>query len=333
MNCNLNKLGDEKIVNWDGNIAKVILPTPFPVGDVNVYVVKGDVLTLVDTGVQSKESKEALSYQLGQLGLKIKDIEQIILTHHHPDHAGALGFFEQDVPVYGHQNNQRWLEWSDEFIQEHNQFFLDDFAPRYGVAEELRPKLMHHREEKEFFTTRKLAGFLKEGDALPGLFEWKAIETLGHAQSHLSFYRERDGMLLGGDQLLAKISPSPIIEPPFLPGEERVRPLLQYNESLRRLIEMPISKVYSGHGEEIEDVNELIIFRMSRQHNRAMQVKSMLEEQPLTAYEICQQLFPKVYRAEIGFTMAETIGQLDYLEDLGEIVSETQDGLMRFRIA
>ena len=93
MNVNLNKLGDEKLVNWDGNIAKIILPTPFPVGDVNVYVVKGDVLTLVDTGVQSKESKEALSYQLGQLGLKIKDIEQIILTHHHPDHAGCIYAF------------------------------------------------------------------------------------------------------------------------------------------------------------------------------------------------------------------------------------------------
>ena len=41
---------------------------------------------------------------------------------------------------------------------------------------------------------------------------------------------------------------------------------------------MPISKMYSGHGEEIEDVNEHITFRMSRRHNRAMQVKSMLEE-------------------------------------------------------
>ena len=75
---------------------------------------------------------------------------------------------------------------------------------------------MHHRDEKEFFTTRKLAGFLQEGGALPGLPEWKTIETLGHAQSHVSFYREKDGILLGGDQLLAKVSPSPIIEPPLL---------------------------------------------------------------------------------------------------------------------
>ena len=58
------------MVNWDTNIAKISLPTPFPVGDVNVYVVKGDALTLFDTGVQSKESKEAFSYQLGELGIQ-----------------------------------------------------------------------------------------------------------------------------------------------------------------------------------------------------------------------------------------------------------------------
>ena len=253
----------------------------------------------------------------------------MILTHHHPDHAGALGLFEQDVPVYGHQNNQRWLDWSDEFIQRHNQFFLD-YAGKCGIAEELRVQLMHHRDEKNFFTTRKLASFLAEGDSLPGLPGWKTIETLGHAQSHVSFYREKDGVLIGGDQLLAKVSPNPIMESPLLLGDERPRPLLQYNESLRKLMEMPISKVYSGHGEEIEDVNEHITFRMSRQHDRAMKVKKMLEEQPLTAYEICQQLFPKIYHAEIGFTMSETIGQLDYLEDLGEMKSEIQDGLIRF---
>ena len=121
------------MITWEKNIAKLILPTPYPVGDVNVYLVKGDALTLMDTGVHTKESKEVLSYQLGELGLKIKDIEQVILTHHHPDHAGALGFFEQDVPIYGHKNSQRWLEWSDEFIELHDRFFLD-MACQFGVC-------------------------------------------------------------------------------------------------------------------------------------------------------------------------------------------------------
>lgn len=319
------------MVTWEKNIAKLILPTPYPVGDVNVYLVKGDALTLIDTGVNTEESKEVLSYKLGELRLKIKDIEQVILTHHHPDHAGALGFFEQDVPVYGHQNNQRWLDWSDEYVQLHNCFFLE-IARQFGVAEELRDKLINYRDEMNFYTKRKLSGFLSEGDSLPGLPGWTAIETLGHAQSHLSFMHEKDGVLIGGDQLLARISPNPIMEPPLLPGDERLRPLLQYNESLKKLMDLPISKVYSGHGVEVENVNELIEFQMTRQHNRAMQVKKMLEDQPLTAFEVCQKLFPKVYRNEVGLTLWEAIGQLDYLVDLGEIESEIHNGLIRFMI-
>lgn len=319
------------MITWEKNIAKLILPTPYAVGDVNVYLVKGDALTLIDTGVHTKESKEALSYQLGELGLKIKDIELVILTHHHPDHAGALGFFEQDVPIYGHKNNQRWLEWSDEFIELHDRFFFD-IARQFGVAEELRDKLVDYRDDMNGFAKRKLTGFLSEGDSLPGLPGWTVIETLGHAQSHVSFLREMDGVLIGGDHLLARISPNPIMEPPLQTDDDRPRPLLQYNKSLKKLLGLPILKVYAGHGIEIDSVNELIEFRMTRQHNRAMLVKEMLEEKPLTAYEVCQRLFPKIYRNEVGLTMWETIGQLDYLVDLGEIESKIQDDLIRFGI-
>ena len=227
--------------------------------------------------------------------------------------------------------NGGWIGMKS-LLNYHNRFF-SDFARQFGVAEELREKVIDFREEKNFFAKRKLSGFLAEGNQLPGLPGWTAIETLGHAQSHLSFFREKDGVLIGGDQLLARISPNPIMEPPLHPGDERLRPLLQYNKSLKKLLELPISKVYSGHGVEVENVNELIQFRMTRQHNRAMQVKKMLEEKPLTAFEVCQQLFPKVYRNEIRLTMSETIGQLDYLVDLGEIESEIQDGLTRFMIA
>lgn len=319
------------MMTWNNNMVKLSLPTPFAVGDVNVYVVKGDALTLFDTGVKTKESKEVLIYKLRELGLKIADIEQVILTHHHPDHAGALDFFEQDVPVYGHQNNQRWLNWREEFIQIHNHFFLD-YARKLGVAEELKEHFVYKHEEKVILSERMLAGSLAEGDSLPGLPGWKVIETLGHAQSHLSFYREKDGGLIGGDLLIDKVSPNPIMEPPLIPGGERPRPLLQHNQSLKKILETPISIVYSGHGADIADVKELIEFRMTRQHDRAMQVKNMLKEKPLTAFEICQQLFPRVYSREVGLTMSETIGQLDYLEDLGEIRSEIQSGLIRFLI-
>lgn len=62
-------------------------------------------------------------------------------------------------------------------------------------------------------------------------------------------------------------------------------------------------------------------------------MKSMLQDKPLSAFEVCQQLFPKVYLQEVGLTLSETIGQLDYLEDLGEIETETQSGVILYSIA
>lgn len=320
------------MVEWNNNIAKLTLPTPYAVGDVNVYLVKGDALTLFDTGVKTKESKEALEYQLGELHLKIADIEQIMLTHHHPDHAAALDFFHEDVPVYGHENNQRWLDLHDDFFELHNRFFLD-YADNIGVEEELKKELVRPTSVKRFLSQRKLTRFLKEGDELPALPGWKVIESLGHAQSHLSFFREKDGIMIGGDHLLDKVSPNPLMEPPLHPGEERPKPLLQYNESLKKWMDLPISKVYSGHGADVINVNETIAARMKRQHERAMKVKKMLEAGPLTPFEICQQLFPKVYQSQVGLTLSETIGQLDYLEDLGEVHSESQSGLTLYYIA
>ncbi|WP_285766308.1 MBL fold metallo-hydrolase [Peribacillus sp. SI8-4] len=322
------------MVKWNGDIAKIALPTPFAVGDVNVYVVKGDTLTLIDTGVKTKRSKEALTQGLADLGLELTDIEQIILTHHHPDHAGALDFFAKEIPVYGHKNNQRWLALSDEFLEIHNRFFLD-YASKFGVAEELKNKLIHHRDEIKFLSERKLQGFLAEGDELPGLPGWKTVETPGHAQSHLSFYRESDGVMIVGDHLLAKISPNPLMEPPIITGGNRPRPLLQYNASLQKLLDFSISTVYSGHGDEVkgDEVADLIQHRFERQHNRAMQVKSMLSDKALSVFEVCQQLFPKVYLQEVGLTLSETIGQLDYLEDLGEVETEIRAGVILYSIA
>ncbi len=40
----------------------------------------------------------------------------------------------------------------------------------------------------------------------------------------------------------------------------------------------------------------------------------MLDEKPMTAFQVCQQLFPAVYEKELFLTMSETAGHLDVLE-------------------
>jgi glyoxylase-like metal-dependent hydrolase (beta-lactamase superfamily II) len=309
----------------NNGLAKIILPTPFPVGDVNVYVIKGDLLTLVDVGPKTEEAWMALNRQLKELHLSTNDIEQVILTHHHPDHSGLLDYLPKSIPVYGHPLNDPWLSHQESFFTEHEAFFVRLFH-EFGIPEQFLPYIGKLRKTFKYFSNRSLDGFLTEGDRPKGLDEWQVIETPGHAQSHIGLYREKDGSYIGGDQLLAHISPNPLLEPPLQGETERIKPQLQLNESLKKLAQIPISCVYAGHGEDITEVQELIDKRLNRQHERAMQVKSWLLLEELTGFEICLRLFPTLFQREPLLTLSETVAQLDYLLSLKEINS-IEDGI------
>ena len=64
--------------------------------------------------------------------------------------------------------------------------------------------------------------------------------------------------MIGGDHVIAAVSSNPLIEPPLDPAHGRPKSLLQYNASLSRLLKMPVDVIYSGHGEEVRNVDELI---------------------------------------------------------------------------
>ena len=66
----------------------VPLPTPFPVGPINAYVLEGEPLTLVDCGANSADGMLALERGLAALGHTLADIGQLFITHQHIDHEG-----------------------------------------------------------------------------------------------------------------------------------------------------------------------------------------------------------------------------------------------------
>ncbi|MFZ7945149.1 MULTISPECIES: MBL fold metallo-hydrolase [Bacillaceae] len=308
------------MTGWKDGIAKIILPTPFAVGNVNAYLIKGERLTLVDAGVKTEECWDSLAAQMAELDLRPDDIEQVVLTHHHPDHSGMLDFFPDSVEVYGHPLNERWIHPTEEFFQIQEDFFKEKFQ-EFGLPAEYIPLLSKLRKNLKYSCNRSLTGTLVEGMRPSGLSEWQVIETPGHAQSQIALFREQDGILIGGDLILAHISPNPLLEPPA-PGEtERPKPQLQHNDSMRKLLLYPIKCVYTGHGEEVYQLEELIEKRLSRQHERAMTVNRWLKEERLTVFEICKRLFPAVYQREPLLTISETVAQLDYLASIGEISS------------
>ena len=65
------------------------LPTPFQIGDVNTWLLRGDPLTLVDAGPLMEETEARLEEGLAALGVAVEDLELLVLTHQHDDHVGG----------------------------------------------------------------------------------------------------------------------------------------------------------------------------------------------------------------------------------------------------
>ncbi|ALX48016.1 MBL fold metallo-hydrolase [Lentibacillus amyloliquefaciens] len=299
----------------DKTISQLTIPTPFAVGDVHMYLLKGDTLSLVDAGVKTKEGWEALRIQLDELGYKPNDVEQIILTHHHPDHTGLIEFFPRAEAIAAHENVDLWLKHDEAFLARYEQFF-ETFLKACGVPEQLMPSSSELQGTIEFTGKAQLTHKLEEGNRLPGHEDWRIIETKGHAQTHLSFLRESDGAFIGGDHLLHHISPNPLLEPPVR-DKERPKPMLQYRANLIKCRSLGIQTVYPGHGQIFSDTDRIIPLRLRRQEERANKVYQLLLTNRQTPFDLCKQIFPKQYEKQLSLTMSETIGQLDYLEDEG----------------
>lgn len=303
-------------------IHKITIPTPFAVGDVNSYLLKGDTLTLIDVGPKTEQALVSLTEGIKEAGYSLSDIEQVLLTHHHPDHAGWVDAFDQ-ATILGHAYNQPWLTKDEDFFKFHDEFYMQCLVEE-GVPESYLGWVEKMKRPLHFIGNRPLHTILKDGDKLPGHPEYIVLETLGHAQSHLSFWSENSRVLIGGDLILEKISSNPLIEPP-LHNEKRAKSMLQYNASLKRIQELSVEKVYSGHGNEVYDVYDLLTSRLEKQKERAMKVLDMMKKGEKTIFELTQELFPKVYEKELGLTLSETIGQVDYLMDNGYVTEQRNE--------
>ncbi|MGN9864839.1 MBL fold metallo-hydrolase [Bacillus swezeyi] len=312
----------------DERIIPISLPTPFAVGDVNIYLIKGEALTLIDAGPKTKEAADVLKNRLSGLGLTLSDIDQVVLTHHHADHVGLLDEFPDGVKIIGHPFNEPYISKNPVFIENQQSFFTYLFK-QLGVPVDMSLLSLTVKRSYRFSCQRSLTETVLEGAQIDGLEGWRVLETPGHASSHIVLFHEGNGSMIGGDLLLKPSSSNPLLEMPQT-SEKRQTPLLDYVDSLKRLLELPVRVMFPGHGEKITAIQELIARRLEKQQNRAEEVYRMLAESPQTAFELCRKLFPAVYEKELFLTMSETVGQLDDLESRGRMTSNEKDGILYY---
>jgi glyoxylase-like metal-dependent hydrolase (beta-lactamase superfamily II) len=317
------------------NLYQIEIPTPFPIGPVNVYVAydaPADGLTLVDCGPRTWEAHAALEAALSALGHSIRDVRRILVTHAHADHYGLAGDLVADAPagthVFTHPFNRPALEANDEEDDRRLAFYAD-LLNVAGVPKDLRLSIARMRHSVgEYAAPVQVTGALNDGDRLTLAGRaWQVLHTPGHSTGLVCLYEPASHVLLSNDHLLRDISSNPLVEPP--PGQaQRLRSLVEYIAQLRRISAMDITVAWPGHGEPIHDVTDLVRQREAFHARRAGRILELLDSGALTMYQIAHRLFPKLDPMNFFLAISEVLGHLELLESEGHAKPTQHDGIV-----
>ncbi len=315
-------------------IIPLSIPTPFYVGDVNVYLIKEDPLTLIDVGPKTKDASDALRRKLGEHGVRIADIRRIVLTHAHEDHCGLARQVRdeaKDAEIFVH-------EWETGHLfgrlarEEHRKLLMRSGVPE-GVLKEMRSLyenislLTDSLEDGDFKTLADNAELEFESGSL------RVLHTPGHTPGSCSFIREANRTLICGDCVLKRITPNPILSPDPIDPDKRFRSLAEYLVSLAKLREFRPTLSYGGHGEPITDFEEIFHRYVREIDDRQRKIVSLVSNSGATAFELARNLFPDSFDHDVHrfLAISEAVAHLDYAESEGKINVEFRDGVEFYR--
>lgn len=185
----------------------------------NIYVITGDYLTIVDAG-----NDYTAFVELFELSFEPTDIQKVVLTHGHRDHA--MGVFE--------------LLRSYPSLIESGGFEL--------ILHEAAPLELKEVVQQFGFPVTEVRG----GETLElGGFEWEVIHTPGHTIDGICLYHAPTRTVFTGDMVL----PHAMAEPDEFAGGR----LDHYLFGLKALLKKDIENLLPGHGIPVASAGKTVI--------------------------------------------------------------------------
>lgn len=308
-------------------LVPLLLPTPYPVGPVWVYLLPDDPVTLVDTGPATAAAWQSLKSQLARHGFEPQHIRRVLLTHGHHDHMGlarrlqALGATVWAHPADG--NNLALRRHYPELLQVLRSLGV-------GPGRRLLMALGLWALDR---TSRPVKVFcpLQDGQELPARAGPLRVHHLaGHSPGHVAFELVGEGVWLSGDVLLVGITPNAVLEPdprnPLMPYPA----LATYRATLRRLAQDPPMALLPGHGPAITHVREAAQETLGKQELRSRQVLQALGTQPQTLASLLSRLHPQARGLGLFLGYSDLYGHLLLLEEQGQVQRITAGRVQRF---
>lgn len=304
------------------------LPMPATLGSVNVYLIRGPGgAALIDTGMRDASSVKALVSQLEEQGLALSDIQTLVCTHHHGDHAGLGRTFAQA--------GARTLmsEWDATALK---RFFnhpeVDETRASFSGTHPV-PETFSRRISMMFPFFRKLAepfeptGHLQDRERLLlGGIPFQVVNTPGHTLGHVCLKHD-DGFLFTGDCIIGGEATHVSMRQETI-GQD---PLGQFINSLEKIRDLGISNGLPGHGHPLEDLPARAEGVLAHHHRRLEQLEDALDNEPRTAFDLSITVMGERPRAfSRWLAMSQVIAYMEYLVCRGQAVQVEIENTVRY---
>jgi glyoxylase-like metal-dependent hydrolase (beta-lactamase superfamily II) len=293
----------------DNGLYRILLPLPFAVPFVNVYVVAScGEFVLFDAGSDWLPSLRALGRALKAIGVPPHGLTSLVLTHQHPDHGGGAPAIHERwggrVFLHPAENSERPIT-SEEVWGWMAENGADEASMTRATAARERPPLATLPVEDLDETRPFVVGDLR----------FEVILAAGHSPGQVMLREPHRGWLFTADHLI-QVHGVNVWAFPTTPGD----PFGEYVANLARSYDLKANLILPSHGlpwrgDVKETVRDLLAF-----HQEFLgRVLSEVGVTPRTAWDITRSLRTEIPTDPIGirFSLAEVLAALVHLERSG----------------
>jgi len=290
-------------------------------GWINLYALDdGDGWTLIDTGLDWAEGRAAIEALIaGPLGGG--PVRRVLLTHHHPDHAGLAGWFAaRGAEIWA--SRVAWLTARMLVLDEQDAPSAEQvlFRRRAGLR---GAALERYATARPFNFADCVApiplGFRAiedETTLIAGGRAWTVRLGEGHAPGHVTLW-SGDGLMIAGDQVLPGISPNIGV----YPTEPEADPLSGWLATCRRFSALGLDPlVLPGHRLPFRGLRARLAQLIDNHIAALDRIEAALAPAPAAAVDLFETLYRRpIGEGEFGLALVEAVAHLNHLHATGRV--------------